>query len=73
MNSVSRGYHEYKAVWVNPIVWEVLSCEREAGNSHNMYALAFKEVIDGSYVVVGHIPHTISPICSVFIQKRWHN
>ena len=69
MNSVSRGYHECKAVWVNPIVWEVLSCEREAGNSHNMYALAFKEVIDGSYVVVGHIPHTISPICSVFIQK----
>ena len=34
-----------------------------------MYAVAFKKVIDGSYVVVGHVPRTISPICSVFIQK----
>ena len=69
VSSVSRGYHEYKAVWVNPTLGEVLSCEREAGNNHDMYAVAFKKFIDGSYVVVGHVPHTISPICSVFIQK----
>jgi len=69
VNSVSRGYHEYKAVWVNPTLGDVLSCEREAGNSHDTYAVSFKKVIDGSYVVVGHVPRTISPICSVFIQK----
>ena len=69
VNSVSRGYHEYKAVWVSPTVGEVLSCEREAGNNHDTYAVAFKKVIDGSYVVVGHVPRIISPICSVFIQK----
>ena len=69
MSSVGHGYHEYKPVWVNPTVREVLSCEREAGNSHDTYAVALKKVIDGSYVVVGHVPHTISPICSVFIQK----
>ena len=56
VNSVSRGYHEYKAVWVSPTVGEVLSCEREAGNNHDTYAVAFKKVIDGSYVVVGHVP-----------------
>ena len=69
VNSVSHGYHEYKAVWANPTVREVLSCERKAGNSHDAYTMAFKKVIDGSYVAVRHVTHTISPICSVFIQK----
>ena len=69
VNSVSRGYHEYNAVWVNPTVGEVFNCECKAGNSHDMYAVAFKKVINGSYVVVGYVPRTISPICSVFIQK----
>ena len=73
VNSVSCGYHEYKTAWVNPTVGEVLSCEREAGNSHNMYAVAFKKVIDGNYVVVGHVPRTYFTYLLCVYPKRWDN
>jgi len=44
-------------------VGEVLNFEHKASNCHDTHAVAFKKLTDGSYVVVGHVPHTISPIC----------
>ena len=69
VNSVIRGYHEYKTVWESPADGEVLRCEREVGNSHDTYAVAVKKLIDGHYVVVGHVPRKISSICSIFIRR----
>ena len=69
VNSVIRGYHEYRTVWESPADGEVLRCEREVGNSHDTYAVAIKKLIDGNYVVVGHVPRKISSICSIFIRR----
>ena len=32
MNSMVRGYHEYKSLWTNLVNGEELICEREIGN-----------------------------------------
>ena len=59
-NSMIRGYHEYIMIWNNPIAGEELTCHREAGNSHDPYAVAVKKIIGGEEKVVGHVPHKIS-------------
>ena len=59
-----RGFHVYKDVW-EPTISEVLSCEREIGNSHNTFAVAIKN----SSEVVGHVPRFLSSICSIFIVR----
>ena len=56
IESMIRGYHEYKLIWNNPVVGEDLLCEREVGNPHDKHAVAVKKVIDGNLTVVGHIP-----------------
>ena len=33
-----------------------------------MHAVAVKKVIDGNLTVVGHVPHRISSICSIFLR-----
>ena len=53
----------------SPVDGEVLRCEREVGNSHDTYAVAIKKLIDVIYVVVGHVPHKISSICSIYIRQ----
>ena len=40
--SMIRGYHEYKAIWEDPVNSESLVCEREVGNSHNPLSVAVK-------------------------------
>ena len=34
IESMIRGYHEYKLIWNNPVVGEDLLCEHEVGNPH---------------------------------------
>ena len=68
IDTAIRGYHVYKDIWPNPINEEQLTCELEVGNSHDPLAVAIKKLIDGSNMIVGHVPKRISPLCSVFIR-----
>ena len=57
LESVIRGHHIYKWIW-RPLVGEVLTLEREEGNTHDRFAI--KDAI-----VVGHIPRE-------FLRVFWH-
>ena len=59
-----RGYHVYREIW-EAAVGEVLTCEREAQNENDRYAVAVKK--DG--VVIGHLPRKVSRVCSLFIRR----
>ena len=39
VESMIRGYHEYKVVWYNPLVGEDLLSERKVGNPHDMHTV----------------------------------
>ena len=69
VESMMRGYHEYKLIWNDPIIGEELRCEREPGSCHNPYAVAVKKRIGGTDRIVGHVPRIISTICSLFIRR----
>ena len=62
--SCVRGHHLYKGIW-NPVVGEVLQCEREPRNAADRYAVA---VTKGG-VVFGHLPRKISRLCSLFLRR----
>jgi len=57
VNSCVRGYHVYEAVWPNPVIGESLTCTRERGNRHDIFAVAVQK--DDS-TTVGHVPREIS-------------
>ena len=59
-----RGFHIYKDAW-EPTE-ELLTCRREPGNIHDPYAVS---MVNGTSVVVGHVPRTISALCSTFIAQ----
>ena len=63
-HSKIRGYHIYKEIWTAAI-GEPLSCRREIGNLMDPYAVAVVK----AGVVVGHIPRTISTLCSLFLAR----
>ena len=67
-DSMICGYHEYSLIWNNPIVDEVLACERELGISRNPYAVAVTKTIGGERKVVGHMPR-VSAISLLFIRR----
>ena len=69
IDTAIHGYHVYKDIWPNSIDKEQLTCEREVGNSHGPLAVAIKKLIDGSNLIIGHVPKCISPLCSVFIRR----
>ena len=69
VESMIRGYHEYKSIWENPSIDESLICEREIGNCHDTHAVAIKKTIEGDIKTVGHVPRSISAICSIFIRR----
>ena len=48
-----------------PVVVEQLLCEREEGNPRDHYAVAIKKNCD----TIGHMPHNISTVCSLFIRR----
>ena len=43
----------------------MLQCEKEEGNSHDLYAVAVKELDS----IVGHVPRTISTLCHLFLSR----
>ena len=47
VEAMIRGYHEYKIIWLNPVIEEELSCKREIGNAHDTHAVAVCNIIDG--------------------------
>ena len=63
-DTVNRGHHVYKEVWM-PIIGEVLQCEKEEGNSHDLYAVAVKKLDS----IVGYVSHTISTLCNLFLYR----
>ena len=48
-----RGYHEYKAIWEDPVNGKSLVCEREVGNSHDPLSVAVKKMISGASTILG--------------------
>ena len=69
VESMVRGYHEYKTVWDSPVLGEELICAREIGNSYDPMAVAVKKEIHGETITVGHILKRISALCSIFIRR----
>ena len=69
VESVIHGYHVYKSIWLNPVMEEELSCEREIGNAQDTHAVAIRKTMDGEVKTVGHVPRLISSICSIFIRR----
>ena len=59
-----RGYHVYKEVW-SAVVGETLAGHRETRNLIDPYAVAVMR----SGEVVGHVPRSISTLCSLFIER----
>ena len=53
----------------NPFVGEDLLCEQEVGNPYDTHTVVVKKAIDGNLTVVGHVPQTISSICSIFLRR----
>ena len=44
MDSVIRGYHVYKNIWVT-IIGETLFCEQEPGNKEDHFAVAGHQLL----------------------------
>ena len=51
-----RGYHEYKIVWLNPVIEEELSRKREIGSAHDTHAVAVRNIIDGDIKLLDMFP-----------------
>ena len=65
VESVLRGYHIYKDLPWEPAIGTTLTCEREAYNIHDPYAVA----VMNHGVVAGHVPRFISAVCSMFLRR----
>ena len=63
-DSSVRGHHIYRNRFV-VAVQKILTCRKERGNVHDVYAVA---VFEGD-VIVGHVPRAISAVCYLFIDK----
>ena len=57
LESVIRGHHIYKHIW-RPLVWEVLTLEREEGKNHDKFAVSLLK----NATVVGHVPREFSRV-----------
>ena len=53
--SCVRGYHVYKDIW-NAALGEELQCQRERGNSSDLYAVAVLK----DRTIVGHLPRKMT-------------
>ena len=47
IESMIRGYRQYKGIWESPSENDALVCEREIGNAHDTHAVAIRKDIDG--------------------------
>ena len=57
LESVIRGHHIYKRIW-RSLVGEVLTLEREEGNTHDRFAVSLLK----DAIVVGHVPFEFSRV-----------
>uniref|UniRef100_A0A1X7VKZ1 Uncharacterized protein n=1 Tax=Amphimedon queenslandica TaxID=400682 RepID=A0A1X7VKZ1_AMPQE len=62
--SIVRGYHVSCNVW-DAAINEVLHCEKEM-NRKDTFAVAVMKFGAGT---VGHVPHLLSSVCSIFIRR----
>ena len=69
IDSMVQGYHDYQSIWDNPLVDGDLLCERETGNSHDLWAVAIKKMIDGTLQVAGHVSKKASLTCLIFLRR----
>lgn len=65
MESCIYGFHVYHTVWT-PYIGENLDCVRESGNSEDPFAVTVMKVGE----TIGHVPRTISCVCSLLLQQR---
>ena len=70
VESVIRGYHEYKDIWDAATDGLELPCEQEPGNLHDPSAVAVVKQSSGTSVIVSHVPRHISMVYSIFIQRE---
>ena len=63
LESVIRGHHIYKRIW-RPLVGEVLTLEREEGNTHDRFAVSLLK----DDIVVGHVPLEFSRVFWHFLR-----
>ena len=63
--SAIRGYHIYKEVWTGSL-GKLLQCRQEISNPSDPYAVA---VVNDEDIIVGHVPHSVSTLCSLFLQR----
>ena len=61
--SVIRGHYIYKRTW-RPLVGEVLTLEREEGNTHDRFAVSLLK----DAIVVGHVPREFSRVSWHFLR-----
>ena len=64
MESCIRGFHIYKEVWT-PLIGERLGCACKKCND-DPFAVAIKRGTE----TVGHVPRTISCVCTLFQRQR---
>ena len=65
IESCIRGFHIYEEVWT-PFTGERLGCTRERSNKEDPFAVAMKRGTE----TVGHVPRTISCVCTLFLGQR---
>ena len=61
--SVVCGHHVFKRIWT-PVVGEVLTVAREAGNTEDRFAV----VVTKDDMVVGHVPREFLKLCWHFLR-----
>ena len=66
MDSCICGHHVCKTVWTT-VIGEILSCEREEDNLHDLFAVRVTK--PGETQTIGHLPRLISSTASLFIQR----
>jgi hypothetical protein len=57
-------------IWT-PYKGEILTCQEEPGNIHDLYAVSVKKTADNT--TVGHIPRTISAVYCLFLRSGYIN
>ena len=69
IDSMIRGYLEYKTVWDDPIDGEELECKPEIRNSYDMHTIVVRKSIDREEKIVGHVPRKLLTICLLFTKR----
>ena len=61
--SIIRGHHVYKAIWM-PEIGEILECKQERGNPEDLYAIS----ITKDDTIIGHVPREKLRVVWYFLE-----